>query len=491
LDSSSDIPTRSGHSRRYRGAACGLAGPVAARSSGSRARPERVGENVAGRNKPAWPVVLFIVSLFIPWVLMIGPLNLSVTRFVLLAMLIPCLVKWASGGAGPWRTSDFLLLAYCAWCFLSFSVNHGFSASIEPGGILLVETMGAYLLARCHIRGQADFRNVIRLSAAIVMFLLPFVVFEAVTGRKLILDTFQGLAQTFEFGPTEMRMGLMRAQGPFEHPILFGMFCASLFALTHLVGGKGGTASGNKIVTASVIGATLMSLSSAPIASLVMQCVLMGWNWLLRQYAGRWKMLWALGFAGYLVIVFGSNQTPASFYITYFSFDQGTGWYRLFTWEYATASVAAHPIFGIGYADWVRPKWMASGTIDNFWLVVAVRHGIPALSFMLGAYLAITLAVGFRVPLAQRQEAPRLAYLLCMAVFFFVGSTVYFWAASYVWFLFLLGSGVWLVDAKRTERTSTASACPSPRFTASRLARRAWNGHTAAPPPSRRSARAR
>ncbi|HEY6630833.1 MAG TPA: polymerase [Rhizobiaceae bacterium] len=419
---------------------------------------------------------------------MIGPLHLSASRFVLLAMLIPCLVKWLTGRAGQWCISDFLLFAYCAWCFLSFSVNHGPSASIEPGGILFIETMGAYLLARCYIRDQEDFRNAIRLSATLVMFLLPFVVLEAVTGRKLILDTFQGVAQTFEFGPTEKRMGLMRAQGPFEHPILFGVFCASLFALTHLVGGKDDGKSGNKFVTASVVGAALMSLSSAPIASLVMQCALMSWNWLLRQHAARWKMLWALGFAVYLVIEFGSNQTPASFYITYLTFDRGTGWYRLFTWEYATASVAAHPIFGIGYADWVRPTWMASSTIDNFWLVIAVRHGIPALIFMLGAYFAITLAVGFRAPVDQRQEASRLAYLLCMAVFFFVGCTVYFWAASYVWFLFLLGSGVWLMDAKRAERTSTASACPSPRFTTSRLAKRTRNGDAAASPPARRSA---
>jgi hypothetical protein len=209
-------------------------------------------------------------------------------------------------------------------------------------------------------------------------------------------------------------------------------------------------------VTASTVGAAFLSMSSAPIASLVIQGALMSWNWLLRQYSLRWKILWALAFAAYLVIEFGSNQTPASFYVSYFTFDRGTGWYRLWTWEYATASVLNHPVFGIGFGDWVRPGWMASGSIDNFWLVIAVRHGFPALGCMLGAYLAITLAVSFKAKLDESLENYRLAFLLCMVTYFFVGTTVYFWAASYVWFLFLLGSGVWLLNGEGADDIAAA-----------------------------------
>ena len=35
--------------------------------------------------------------------------------------------------------------------------------------------------------------------------------------------------------------------------------------------------------------------------------------------------------------------------------------------------------------------------------------------------------------------------------FFFVGFTVHFWGPAYVWFMFLLGSGVWLLDAGSSE----------------------------------------
>ena len=67
------------------------------------------------------------------------------------------------------------------------------------------------------------------------------------------------------------------------------------------------------------------------------------------------EVLWCLGFLAYLVIKFGSNQTPVQFYISRFTFNAQTGWYRLAIWEYGSASVLNHPLFGIGFADWTRP----------------------------------------------------------------------------------------------------------------------------------------
>ena len=52
-----------------------------------------------------------------------------------------------------------------------------------------------------------------------------------------------------------------------------------------------------------------------------------------------------------------------------------------------------------------------------------------------------------------------MAYLIVMMSFFVVGWTVHFWGMAYIWFLFLLGSGVWLLDVReeraRAQSTST------------------------------------
>ena len=105
--------------------------------------------------------MLFLVGLVIPWIIPVGPLNLSVYRIVLFVTLLPCLVMWASGKAGRIRAPDIGLFLYSGWAAITLVNAHGIAAAIEPGGILFIETMGAYLLARCYIRDAEDFENMI------------------------------------------------------------------------------------------------------------------------------------------------------------------------------------------------------------------------------------------------------------------------------------------------------------------------------------------
>lgn len=394
-----------------------------------------------------WPVVLFLFGLIIPWIIPFGPLNMPVYRIVLLVMLFPCLAMWAQGKAGPIRVPDIGLLLYCVWLAVSLVRIQGVGPSIEPVGSTFIDTIGAYLLARCYIRTPEDFESMILLVAKLITLLLPFAIYEWLTGNKPILTVFSAVFPTVEV--TVMpRSGFWRAQGPFAHSILFGLFCGSVFALTHLVVGTARSGASRRLLTPLVVSTALLSMSSAPIAALTLQAALMGWNWIFRQYKIRWKVLWGLVFAAYLVIEFGSNQTPVAFYVSHFTFDPGTGWYRIWTWEYGSASVLNHPIFGIGFGDWERPRWMAASTMDNFWLVIAVRHGIPALVLMLGSCLWIMFGVALNKKFDENLQNYRIAYLLCMTSFLLVGSTVYLWSSVYMWLLFLLGSGAWMLEPK-------------------------------------------
>jgi len=209
-----------------------------------------------------------------------------------------------------------------------------------------------------------------------------------------------------------------------------------------------------RLPAALVAGTSFLSLSSAAVAGLALQGALMSWNSLLKRYGGRWKILWSLLIAAVLVIEFGSNQTPIKFYISHFTFDSQTAWFRILTWDYASASVLNHPLFGIGFAEWDRPKWMASDSIDNFWLVTAVRYGIPAIVLLIGSCLWLAIAVSVRRLPDKALEDYRVAYLICIITYFVVGTTVHFWASTYVWFMFLLGSGAWLLDARANDKGS-------------------------------------
>ena len=66
---------------------------------------------------------------------------------------------------------------------------------------------------------------------------------------------------------------------------------------------------------------------------------------------------------------------------------------------------------------------------------------------MLAVFL-IFLSVSFKKGLDDKLIAYRTGFLISITAFIIVGSTAAFWDAAYVVFLFLLGSGVWMLDAK-------------------------------------------
>ncbi len=393
---------------------------------------------------------MFLAGLIIPWIIPIGPLNLSIYRIALLAMLFPCLLMWVSGKAGAIRIADIALIAYSLWASLSLAMVHGLEPMIQSIGINNIETIGAYMLARCYIRNADDFYNMVRFTCWLVAILLPFSLYEWITGAKPLLTIFGLVFPTPDITMMDPRWGLWRVQGPFGHSIVYGLFCGSLAGLAYMVLGYGRGMVARWKHPAIVSLAAFVSMSSAPIAGMVMQFALILWNSMLKRFEWRWKIVWAIVLTGYLVVEFGSNQTPVQFYISHFTFDPQTGWYRLLIWQYGSAAVAENPLFGIGFGEWARPAWMG-GSVDNFWLVIAMRHGIPALVFLGASCLLVIFGAALkRIPDA-RSDVYRTAYVICMVMFFLVGCTVHFWAATYAWFIFMLGSGVWIMDVTTNE----------------------------------------
>ena len=407
--------------------------------------PPRRPHAVARAKRLPWPVTLFFVSLVIPWIITIGPLRMSAYRFILLAMLAPMLFAWLSGKAGRFRIADFALIGYCLWCFASISAIHGFDYAVQPAGMMFIETIGAYLLARCYIRSADDFKGMVSIFFKIIAFLLPFAFLEAVTTRNALLQWFASVYPTFPDSFLEPRWGLRRAQSVFEHPILYGVFCASCLSMTHLVLGEGKSIARRWMGTGIVVAAAFLSLSAGPLTALSSQAMLLGWNWLLRTIVQRWKIL--VGFLLLAVVsieLLTSRSVPVVF-MSYFSFDESSAWVRVEIWRYGTASIMNHPLFGVGFNEWDRAPWMST-SIDMFWIIDGIRHGLPAEAMMLLAFGSMYLAVAFKSGLDDRAVLYRTAYLIAMTGFFLVGWTVYFWNATYVVFLFLLGSGAWILD---------------------------------------------
>lgn len=394
---------------------------------------------------PKWPIICFLVALGIPWVIPIASMHLSLYRIVLIIITVPAFLAWAQKKCGPIRLVDFTVIFYALWCTLSLIVNQGMSAAVETSGILVVESLGAYLLGRVYIRDIEDFERFVRFAAIGVLILMPFAIVEAVTSKKLLLTIFGTVFPTVE-STIIPRSGFWRVQGPFDHPIIFGLNCVSIFALAYMLKFK--SEMNKALMMGGITLTVVLSFSSAPIAALTIQIGLLLWNWVMRRNKLRWHILLGFLFFGYLLVEFGSNQTPMGFYISHFTFDKQTGWYRLAIWDAGSETVKAHPIFGIGLGEWARPSWMHSDSVDNFWLLTAMRHGLPALILLWMTMLGIAIGLVSNKNLDEDQCRFRMAFLMSMIAYLFVGSTVHIWNAAYSILFFLLGSSVWMIDAK-------------------------------------------
>jgi len=396
-------------------------------------------------------VIVFLVSLFIPWIISIGSFRMSPNRLVLTAALVPCLFLWVTGRAGLPRLTDFALILYSVWISLSLIVLHGVGVAAQPAGIVVIETLGAYFVARCFIRTADDFHRMVRILFIMVVCMLPLAFFEALTTINISRILFGTVLPTFPDVNYEPRWGMRRVQSVFEHPILFGVCASSIFGMTYLVLGYRQSLF-RKVFRTGLVGmATFLSLSAGPITAMAAQVVLMGWSWVFTNTRYRWKLFLAGFAASWIFISIISSQSVPAFYITHFTFDQQNAYFRILIWEFGMNSISHYPVFGTGLNEWVRPSWMPP-SIDMFWLIHAIWYGVPAAFFMALAFLSAYYSIALKANLTDREATYRFAYIVAMTGYFVVGWTVHFWNASYVLFAFLLGSGFWILDTETTAR---------------------------------------
>lgn len=326
-------------------------------------------------------------------------------------------------------------------------VNHELEFALEPAGILIIETLGPFLLARKLIRDEASFLAMVRTLYLTVICLLPFAAFEALTERPIILDLLGRVATVFGNADMDPRMGLERAQVVFEHPILYGAFCTSTFGLAYYILASARTFRRRFFRCFPIIVAAIFSVSSGAIASIVTQIILLGWDYISRSIRNRWRLFGLLFLSAYMLVDLLSNRTPFHVLVTYLTFSTRSAYNRIHIWNFGSAEVARHPFFGIGLGDWTRPDWMSS-SMDNFWLVIAVRYGLPTFLAFAGAVLLIMWRLGqIDIPRGAMMNAYRSGLLVSLGGLIIAGSTVHYWNAIYCLFIFLVGSGVWMIEA--------------------------------------------
>jgi len=392
--------------------------------------------------------ILFVISIFIPveFHILAGSLRLEAYRLVLAVVLmygfinINQILKQAN-------LVDILLFFFVILATASLIYNHGLKDGVESAGILIIEILGAFYLARLFITTPKSYYEVNMWFATILAVLLVFSLYEAFAKHRILHEWAKNLTGNDSldyrlYTHYYIRMGIMRTTNLFAHPILYGTIGAIFFPfIVLLVAYK--FKLGNTIKAIAIFIGMVTTLSSAPLLSVVFQSMTAV---LTRFWHGGKRFWFGFGFialSGMILINALSNRGFFAILISYLTFNPVTGYYRLLQWQYTMDDIKEHPLFGIGLNDWTRPDWM-NNSIDSFWLLMTLQHGVIA-SFLL-LFLCLYAVFHMLNRLHKFHPASRWmirSWILAFMSLILIGLTVDYFGKIQPLFFFILGSIGW------------------------------------------------
>ncbi len=394
-------------------------------------------------------MTVFLIAILIPLRFNVGSFLLNPHRLFLVLMFIPLVINWISGKAGKVHAADFFMIGFVGWMAVSIVAVHGLTR-IELIGMNTIETFGAYLAGRVFVRGPKDFDRLLKFLTLAMLIFLPAAVIESTTGIRVFAKIADAIGTTYNWVHNvpgyQKRLGMFRSQMVFEHPILYGVFASTTFAMLYYrMRPDGKTVYGYRRAILS-FGNTFFSLSSGAVLSISTQLGIITWDAIMRKVRHHWKILMGLTVLGYVVVDMLSNRTPMEVFISYAAFSPHNGYMRVNIFFFGMQNVWAHPIFGLGMGNWVRPGWMASSSVDNFWLLMAMRHGIPGFLFIALTFLATIIGLARAKVYDLRIINMRKGLVISLIGLAMSMTTVHVWGPAYAFVCFLLGAGHWMGD---------------------------------------------
>jgi hypothetical protein len=392
--------------------------------------------------------ILFVISIFIPveFHYLVGSLRIEAYRVVLgLALLYSLLnIKALLEKAD---LIDILLFLFIVLAAASLVYNHGIQKGIESSGILAIEILGAFYLARGLITTPKRYYRINMLFVSILAVLVIVSVYEALAQHRILHEWAKNITGHDSlnwklYTHYYVRFGVMRTTNLFAHPILYGTIGAMFFPFIILLLIYRYKIT-NLLKALALLVGMISTLSSAPLLSVAFQ----GMTAVLAQYWMGAKRLWMavafFAFSAFLIIEALSNRGFFAILISYLTFNPVTGYYRMLQWEYSMDDIANNPVFGIGLHDWTRPEWMNS-SIDSFWLLMTMQHGVFA-GFIL---LFCSLYAVFHIlnDLHKHHPATRWmvkSWILAFMSLILIGFTVDYFGKIQPLFFFVLGSIGW------------------------------------------------
>lgn len=361
-------------------------------------------------------------------------------------LIIPAITRRDFRFAAP----DFIMVLLIGWIGLAMYISSGMQESLTATLAHFTDIVVAYFFARITITDLQAFRKFLILMLPGIFVHGLILAAEAITHQHIIQGLFSLLTgKPVQYGSSP-RFGLLRAQGSFPHPILAGTFMVSFLPLYATAGFKRWPRLAG--IFASLCGA--FTVSSVAMLAIAASTILLIYNWLSKLIANlTWKLFFFVAGTFVFLTELGTNSGTFSLVIRFLSFNATSGYNRILIWRYGTQNVAENPWFGIGYADWARPSWMGD-SMDNYWLIMAVRFGLPA-SILVGIATLIAVLMLMRRSMlsAPADRDCQRGVVMSLGVFALSMMSASLWLSVHVWFYMLLGLAVSLATSAGRQRS--------------------------------------
>ncbi|XUU61079.1 O-antigen ligase family protein [Erythrobacter sp. HA6-11] len=399
---------------------------------------------------PLLPLMVLVYSCFLPQEVHIDIAGQTIFayRAVYLALLPWILIQLLRRRFRP-GLLDAMVLMSAIWFVASFSYTYEGFSGVARGSALAFDLVFPYLIARICLRSLTDLRRMLVIAAPGLAVITFIMIIESIVHTPILRQaaaTIFGNLPQYKDGVavgdfnvrSELRLGLMRAYGPFSHPILAGVFLASLVPLYF-------NSSLRKwpywLGLLAGIGA-VFSLSSAALLGLLIFVGLQLYRLCVETISfASWRIFVAFSAIGLMVLQVATENGAIPF-LSQFTLDPGTAFYRRLIWHFGTNSIASNPLFGIGYEGYERLAWMPE-SVDAHWLMLAIRHGLLPAILLLGVAVGVIVLLSKRSMLAN--ETDRRLYfgvISTFAIIIIAGFTVSYFGSMGIWFVILLAIGV-------------------------------------------------
>jgi O-Antigen ligase len=392
------------------------------------------------------------------------------------AAMVPLLGFVLMRYVSRWRMTfmDLLVLVYAGTVFYSDLIARGYSDAQNLLVNMLLSVVGPYLVARLVI-GTENLHVEVAKRIVIIMFGLAVVgLFEAKMGfnpSHAIFGTFfpgQGTGWV-----TTFRHGLARVAGPFSHAILAGIMMVIAyrlqrwlqwgghwqprFTLVALPWDKG------KVMSVTLFVGCILTVARGPWVGGVVAAMLV----VVGRSKDRRKALAMAGVAILMATVVGGYGLAKYIDIKpgqMMTMSQESALYRKELFEKYFDIAVNHAWFGWGLTSWPKVKGMPS--IDNYYLLLALMHGVPAM-LMLVTMMMLGTGQMIRRGLREPIGSPPLAFTfggIFLAVFISLG-TVYMGEQVVPMFFFMLGwAQAWRVTPEWAVAAGAAKAGVPPPY---------------------------